>query len=204
MPQPAAPPQPGVESWAEGDGQVGQMRFFRLRDWIDSRDKFDPFASLDYLENVGDGEVGVFLKVRPTGVPDNGRAFEEVLLNNIPSTKSTTAPGCLLVGFLGPQLAALLDPNQLKATQANTHRPTPNVEGATARDHWRDWLLYENIVNHMQPEHLQKDALLQSLPASRQNILRKRCTRRLIGYQELKALVKTQRGQGTGELWHLQ
>ena len=47
-------------------------------------------------------------------------------------------------------------------------------------------------VNHMQPEHLQKEALLQSLPASRQNVLRKRCTNRLIHYQELKALVKTQ------------
>ena len=64
--------------------------------------------------------------------------------------------------------------------------------GATARDYWRDLLLYENIVNHMQPEHLQKEALLQSLPASRQNVLRKRCTHRLIGYQELKALAKTQ------------
>ena len=44
----------------------------------------------------------------------------------------------------------------------------------------------------MRPEHLQKEALLQSLPASRQNVLRKQCTRRLIDYQELKALVKTQ------------
>ena len=192
MPQPAVPQQPGVESWAGGDGHVGQIRFFCWRDWLDSQDKLDPFAFLDYLENVGDGKVGVSLKVRPSGVPDNGRAFEEVLLDNIPSTNSTTAPGSLLAGLLGPQLTALLDPNQLKATQANTHRPTWDGEGASARDYWRDWLLYENNVNHMQPAHLQKDALLQSLPASTQNILRKRCTRRLIGYQELKALVKIQ------------
>ena len=192
VPQPAAPPHPGVESWAGGGGHVGQIRFFCLHNWLDSQDKFDPFAFLDYLENVGDGEVGVSFKVRPSGVPDNRRAFEEVLLDDIPSTNSTTAPGSLFGGLLGPQLAALLDPNQLKATQANTRRPTWDGEGATARDYWRDWLLYENNVNHMQPEHLQKEALLQNLPASRQNVLRKRCTRRLIGYQELKTLVKTQ------------
>ena len=193
MPQPTAQPHPGVESCAGGDGHMGHIRFFCLCDSLDSQDTFDPFAFLDYLENVWDGEVGVSLKVRPSGVPDNGRAFEEVLLNDIPSTNSSTAPGSLLAGLLGPQLAAILDPNQLKATQANTHRPTWDGEGATARDYWQDWLLYENNVNHMQHEHLQKEALPQSLPASRQNVLRKRCTRRLIGYQELKALVKTQR-----------
>ena len=51
---------------------------------------------------------------------------------------------------------------------------------------------FESNVNHMQPEHLQEEALLQSLTASRQNVVGKRCTCRLIGYQELKALVKTQ------------
>ena len=135
MPQPTAAPHPGVESWARGDGHVGQIRFFCLCDWLDSQDKFDPFAFLDYLENVGDGEVGVFLKVRQSGVPDNGRAFKEVLLDDIPLTNSTTAPGSLLAGPLGPQLAALLDPNQLKATQANTHRPTWDGEGATVRQY---------------------------------------------------------------------
>ena len=192
MPEHATPPQRGVESWAAGDGHVGQTQFFCLRDWLDSRDKFDPFAFLDYLENVGDGEVGVSLKVRPSEVPDNGRAFQEVPLDDIPSTNSTTAPGSLLARLLGPQLAALLDPNQLKATQADNYRPTWDGEGATARNYWRDGLLYEDNVNHMQPEDLQKEALLQTLPGSRQNVLGKRCTRRLIGYQELKALVKIQ------------
>ena len=56
-------------------------------------------------------------KVRPSEVPDNGRAFEEVLLDDMPLTNSTTAPGSLWAGPLGPQLAASSDPNELKATQ---------------------------------------------------------------------------------------
>ena len=116
MPQPTAPPHLGVESWAGGVCHIGQIPFFCLCDWLDTRQKFNPFAFLDYPGKVGDGEVGVSLKVRPSGFPDNGRAFEKALLVAIPSTNSTTAPGGLLAGLLGPQLAALLDPNQLKAT----------------------------------------------------------------------------------------
>ena len=44
----------------------------------------------------------------------------------------------------------------------------------------------------MQSEHLQQEALLQSLPIPRQNVFRKPCTRCLVDYRELKALVKTQ------------
>ena len=135
MPQPTAPPHPGLESWAGVDAHVGRIRFLCLRDWLDARGKFDPFAFLHYLKNVGNGEVRVSLKGRPSGVLDNGTTFEEVLLNDIPSTNSTTASGSLLAELLGPQLAALLDPNQLKATQAKTHCPSWDGEGATARDY---------------------------------------------------------------------
>ena len=83
-----------------------------------------------------------------------------------------------MAGLYGPQLSALLDQDQLKATLVNTHCPSGDGEAATARKYWRDWA----AINHMQPENLQKGALLQSLPASRQNILRKRCTPCLFDY----------------------
>ena len=38
MPQLTAPPLPGLESWAAGDGHIGQIRLFCLCDWLDSRD----------------------------------------------------------------------------------------------------------------------------------------------------------------------
>ena len=163
-----------------------------LRDWLDTRGKSDPFAFLDYLENAVDGAVGVCLNVRPSLVVDNGRPFEEVLLDDIPSTKSRTAPCSLLTGLLGPQLLPLLDSNHLKSTQASTQRPSWDRGGATARNYWQHWLFSKNNVDHMQREHVKKEAVLQILPASRQNVLRKRCTCRLIDYEELKALVEKQ------------
>ena len=111
------------------------------------RENSTPSTSLSTLKMSGMAKWVHPLRLDHPGVPDNGRAFEEVLMNDIASrpndTSSATAPGRLLVGLLGPQLAVLLDPNQLKATQANTHRPSSDAEGATARDYWQGWLLYE-------------------------------------------------------------
>ena len=46
--------------------------------WLDHDGKFDPFTIPDYVDIVGDGDLGVTLEVRTMGIPDTGRGLRWV------------------------------------------------------------------------------------------------------------------------------
>ena len=86
-----------------------------MRGWLIAQCTFNPFTYFDDLETVGDGEVGVSLKVRPWGAPDAERSFRAVLVDDSASrgkdVEQVMTSAGLLGRLLGLELAALVHPN---------------------------------------------------------------------------------------------